>query len=652
MADIKVRFADGEEIIYENTPSSVTADEVIARAQKEFSGKQITSVEKMNPSSVVEQATTSKQPIPAKRSIPTINEMIAPTLDKLGSGETIVGDDFLRQLGLTGRYSAGAATALPEMVSDPFSNIINSIAGREVMTPIAKTRLRALDAMNLPKPQTPQERVVGDITQAGLSLAVPAGIAQKVQAVPQALKSLLLDAPSVQAASALAAPFLASSGREYGNVGEMGQMGLGILGSMSVGGMAGSAPRVGQAVSSAVKPFTDAGRDVIAGNVLRQLARNPDQAIEAGLAYKPSISGYSPTTAQATRDVGLVGAETTIRGLDQTGKFGAQIGAANKARMVILDRMGKDADALALAVTKRNEITKPLREQAFAQATVTPETFQSGVTLTANKVIDEILASPAGARGTVEDTMNWAKNELRRGTTPERMYEVRKDLRDAAQGLLRKEGSNFTAAKTQLEQVIRAVDDAIVSAAPGYRDYLRKYAQSSRGIERLEAAQNFRGKVLTTTPDPSNAGDYLISQPKFTTAIRNVRKDTQLSKTQVAVFEKIAKDLDDGVLNRAVKVPGSDTFKNLSTANIIGGIIGKQMYGEVSPGLMKLTGPINWLYNGTDDAIRELLVDAMLDPKLASRLMAVAKTTTLEPLSNELKRKALSLGYGATFGLE
>ena len=67
--------------------------------------------------------------------------------------------------------------------------------------------------------------------------------------------------------------------------------------------------------------------------------------------------------------------------------------------------------------------------------------------------------------------------------------------------------------------------------------------------------------------------------------------------------------------------------------------------------MQKISAPMNWLYNGTDDAIRELLVDAMLDPRLASRLMTKASMVTVEPLSKELQRKAISLGYGATFGL-
>jgi phosphatidate cytidylyltransferase len=84
---------------------------------------------------------------------------------------------------------------------------------------------------------------------------------------------------------------------------------------------------------------------------------------------------------------------------------------------------------------------------------------------------------------------------------------------------------------------------------------------------------------------------------------------------------------------------------------VIGGIIGKQTFGDMPAVLNKVAAPLNWLYNGTDDQIRELLVDAMLDPKLAFKLMSKASTTNVEPLSRELQRKAIAAGYGATFGL-
>jgi hypothetical protein len=563
--------------------------------------------------------------------------MTPPAMPKMGVGNA---GDLLRQLGLTARAGITGVASLPLLAAEPLA----AMTGQPNQ---AQTLQRLLTQLGLPEPRTAQERVVQDITSAGSAVAGPAAIASRMA---PAVQKFLADNLGVQAAAATGGALASGAARE-GDAGPMMQLIGSLGGAMAGGGAAGLAPSATRAVKETVRPFTQAGREAITGNVLRSLATDANQAIEAGAKFVPPVSGYQPTTAQATRDIGLISAETPIRALDVTGRFGTQIGEANQARMAILDRLAKDKEAVDRAIQKRTEVTQPLREQAFAQSTVSPETFQSAVALNVNKTIDDILASDAGARGTVKKTMNWAKEQLAEGTTPQRLYEVRKDLRDAAQGLLDKEGAAYSLAKTQLEQVIKAVDNTIEAAAPGYQDYLKKFATSSRGIERLQAAQEFRGKVLSTTPDPSRVGDFLISQPSFTRALRAAEKDTKLSKSQISALSKVATDLDSGVLARSVKVPGSDTFKNISTANIIGGIIGKQMFGEVSPAMQKVSAPLNWLYNGTDDAIRELLVDAMLDPKLASRLMTKASMVTVEPLSKELQRKAISLGYGATFGL-
>lgn len=556
--------------------------------------------------------------------------------------------DFARQLGLTGRAAVTGALSIPTMGADALTGLINLLAGRQVMQPTSQALQSLMTQAGVPTPQNAQERVIQDVTSAGFGVAGPASVARNM---PSAVQDFFTKSLGTQGAAATAGALASGAARES-DVGPVGQTVGALMGSIGAGGAVGSAPILARTAKEVVRPFTQAGREVITGNVLRSLATDAEQAIKAGETFVPKVGGYTPTTAQATRDIGLISAETPIRGLDVTGgRFGVQTTEANQARMAILNRLAKDKDTLEAAIKKRDEVTDPLREQAFANSTVTPETFQSAVALTVNKTIDDILASDAGARGTVKKTMNWAREQLAEGTTPSRLYEVRKDLRDASQGLLDKEGAAYSLAKGQLEQVIKSVDDVIESSASGYKDYLNKYAKSSKGIERLQAAQEFKGKVLSTTADPSTVNDYLISQPKFVNAIRAAEQKTNLSKTQLAVLKRVAEDLDSGTLARATKPAGSDTFKNMSTANVIGGMIGKQMFGDVPQALQKVAAPMNWLYNGTDDAIRELLVDAMLDPKLASTLMKKASVMTVEPLNRELQRKALALGYGAAFGL-
>lgn len=560
------------------------------------------------------------------------------------------GQELARQAGLTARAGITGVAGLPLLAGDALNTLINKIAGTQLQMP-SQALQPLLTRAGLPEPQGSTERISQEVASALAGVGGTAKLAQTL--APKALGTgLLTENMGLQSIGAIGGAGAAGAGREYGDVGAAGQLGLAALGGMV-------APSAGSSVTQAltrgtkevVRPFTAPGREVIVGNVLRQLSNAPETAAARMEAYQPSIPGYAPTAAQASRDVGLISAEGPIRGLDTTGKFAAQASQANKARMTILDRLAKDQDAVNSALIKREEVTAPLREKAFASSVETPEQIQSATALVVNKTIDNILNSDAGKRATVQKAMNFAKESVSRADSVGSLYEIRKDLRAAAQGLLDKEGSAYSQAKGQLENVIRAVDDVIDSSAPGYKDYLKTYSGASKGIERLEAAQGFRSKVLSTIPDPINVGDFMISQPSFARAIRATAKDTKLSDAQVRALAKVGDDLDSGVLNRSGKVPGSDTFKNLSTANVIGGIIGKQMFGEVPPVINKVVAPLNWLYNGTDDQIREILVDAMLDPKLASRLMTKASTTTVEPLSKELQKKAINMGYGAAFGL-
>jgi len=567
--------------------------------------------------------------------------------------------DIPRQLGLTARAAATGAAGLPVMAGDAINSLINMITGgvnKVAGTDIGQLQMpsqslqKVLTQTGLPEASTKTERVVQDVASAMSGVGAPAAAVSRLN--PNVITQFLTENLPLQASAAIGGAGASAAGREYADVGAGGQAGLALLGGvLAPGSAAGGAQVTGRAVKEVVRPFTQGGREAIVGKVLEQLANAPKGLAQRLEEYQPTIGGYQPTTAQASRDVGLIAAEIPIRAMDTTGQFAAQASQANKARMTILDRMAKDQDAVAQAIAKRDEVTAPLREAAFKASKQTPEQIQSATSLIVNKQIDDILNSDVGKRSTVKNAMEFARNSVNRANTVGSLYEVRKDLRAAAQGLLDKEGSAYSLANKELNTVIRAVDDVIDSSAPGYKDYLSKYAQASKGIEKLEAAQTFRSKVLSTTPDPINVGDYMISQPSFQRAIRSTAKDTKLSEMQVRVLEKVGRDLDDGVLNRSGKVPGSDTFKNLSTANVIGGIIGKQMFGEVPSAVNKAVAPLNWLYNGTDDQIRELLVQSMLDPKLASKLLTKAQNTNVEPLSKELQKKAISIGYGAAFGL-
>jgi hypothetical protein len=53
-----------------------------------------------------------------------------------------------------------------------------------------------------------------------------------------------------------------------------------------------------------------------------------------------------------------------------------------------------------------------------------------------------------------------------------------------------------------------------------------------------------------------------------------------------------------------------------------------------------------------DQQIQQLLVEAMLDPKLAATMMGKANIMKVEPLAQSLRKKAEQLGFGAAIGAQ
>jgi len=253
-------------------------------------------------------------------------------------------DDLMRQLGLTARAGITGATAIPAMMADALTGLVNAGTGKQTMMPSSKGLQNLLDYIGLPKPQSAQERVVQDITSGLAGVAGPAAAAGRM--VPLAKEFFTTNLPA-QVGSAAGAAGLSGYAREE-DAGPMGQLLASLAGGVGgAGGMVGSTkqmreaniPAVMRTAQEFVRPLTEGGREVITGKVLRSLAREPETAIENIAAFRPTVPGYQPTTAQASRDIGLIAAETPIKGLATGGPFEAQQYQANQARLAIVDRM-------------------------------------------------------------------------------------------------------------------------------------------------------------------------------------------------------------------------------------------------------------------------------------------------------------------------
>ncbi len=401
-------------------------------------------------------------------------------------------------------------------------------------------------------------------------------------------------------------------------------------------------------VKDVTAPFFKGGREKIVGNVLRKSAADADAAIAELKAAQEIVPGSVPTTAEAAKDYGLISLQKAVRNEAPNQAIMAERSAAqNEARQALLKEIGGTTEDISVMKKTRELTTGPMREEAFKLS----KSVQSGFM---DNMLDSVLQSPPGARQSVEGAIRWVRSRIGKETDPRRLYEIRKDINDAMQGKFSGDLADLKLAKSQLKDIKTALDDAIDQAAPGYKGYLEEYAAQSKPITQKELIQELGRRAELAAPDVS--GKPILSQAKWKNALKQNRDVIyrDLTPKQINSLERIGADLDRGAaLNSAsIRSAGSDTFRNMSMANFLGGLLGKKM--STNPIAQTLGRPLSWAYKIPEEHVNMLLVDSMLDPKLAARLMEKATPKNIEKFAEMWKRhyEASSLGILAEEGRE
>ena len=611
-------------------------------------------------------------------------EEMAAALSQLPSQRTVA-QDLVRQVGLTSRAALPAMTGaamggmvggppgaaigalgvgLGTMAGDPLVNLFNRATGYNVPTP-SQAFENIATKMGMPVPETPTERVVSDIVRAGTSTAGSARgagvVAQNLAAsnlmrgqaagIPSEVFSLLSRYPAQQVAGAGMAGAAGGTLRESG-ASPGAQMG----GAMLAGMVAPGSPKLPftqralAAPATVVQPFTQAGREVIVGNVLNRLATNPEAAQARLAGAAPLVPGVRPTTAGTAFDPGLAASETAIRALDQSGAFPSRISQNQQALLDAYRRLSGKPGSIPYAEAKRAGIAGPMREQAFEnRAPVTADAIEAQIQAT--------MSDPMKQRGVVLDAMQEVRRLINARKAPDgtldpaALYSVRKDIADMMSGRLQGEKANLRLARGELADLLPVIDNTIDSGAPGFKAYMEKYAKMSGPIDQMRLLQDIERKVTTGQPnlmtqEPVLAAGALRRQ----LANRADEIGAELSAPAQRRLDNIIAEINRGMAATApgVKVPGSDTFKNMSMGNLIGKIFSESMATNTT--LRTMTRPLDFLYKLPDDKIQQLLVEAMLDPQTASVLMSKANMMKVEPLAKSLREKAIRMGMGSAIG--
>lgn len=185
--------------------------------------------------------------------------------------------------------------------------------------------------------------------------------------------------------------------------------------------------------------------------------------------------------------------------------------------------------------------------------------------------------------------------------------------------------------------------------SPGYKRARETYAAMSKPVDALEAGQEVRKGTRQASTDV--AGNRILSPGQWQTKVmdRIDELGERMTTKQIANLKAIGADLDRAALSdTAGRAAGSNTFQNLSTANLLGAALGNKLANNAIA--QTAARPLGWLYKLPEQQVQDLLTQAMLDPSLARALMRKATPGNVQNLAEGLKFKARAIGLGAALG--
>lgn len=404
---------------------------------------------------------------------------------------------------------------------------------------------------------------------------------------------------------------------------------------------------------SVVAPFTVAGRDRIATEMLQKQAAKYSPAADSAVSraaaggrtaadFTEYVPGSQPTLAQATGNGGIAALERAAKGRAPN-EFNERELQNYAARNSFFEGIKGTPETLAEATAAREATTAPLREASLQGA-------RPANTNPVIATIDDILKSPEGQRDSVTKALNAVRSKLDLGeqgaqSDVAQIYGVRKSINDQLEMVAGRDNTSAQQAARQLIQVRDSLDAAMEKAAPGFANYRQTYAEMSKPINSQTFLQN-----LNLTDSTSNR----ITLPKVKAAIDKIEKlrnapganeAKSISDEQLAGLRNLHRDLQREANSSRGMAIGSNTFQNLATnqlidslapgkvGSVIGGVTPAGVGGALGYALGgPVGGPIGALLgqqagamgsramNAQGPEIEAKLIDYLLNPKNAEVL--------------------------------
>lgn len=368
---------------------------------------------------------------------------------------------------------------------------------------------------------------------------------------------------------------------------------------------------VGRAAGSIVKPFTPSGQEQIADNIIRKFAQGGPTTVNAA----EIVQGSKPTLAEATGNAGLATLQRGVRDI-RPNAFVEREGLNDTARTALFDEVAGDAGKLAFFRADRAQTAEGLYGKALDPAN------QQQMTPFLKGQITQLLKRPSITEAR-KVAQQWA---IERGEKPsldgslQALHDVKTALDDKiAKAVQENQGGQVKALEATKNKLLMVME----KLSPDYAAARSTYAEMSKPVNAMETLQGLR-----LTDAQGN-----ITLAKVQNALRNLQAQIDapgansaksVTAEQMQALTAIRDDLLRKSNQSLGKSIGSNTFQNIATDNIIsnvgGGMLSSLAHKTGAAGVLGQVGKL--AYSGPNEAIRNKLVDKMLNPASAQQALS------------------------------
>lgn len=433
-----------------------------------------------------------------------------------------------------------------------------------------------------------------------------------------------------------------------------------IGGAAGAGGVA--AGRLLGGVASGAKalidPFTQKGREKIAGRTILRFADDPMAVRRATGARTPT--GAVPTLAEETGDAGLSRLQDAVRSLDPQieNRVGQRLRDNNAERVGTLQGLAGNSATRQAAVDAREATAGLAYRKAFVRDALK-------LNPRGEKEVAALLEMPA-IQAAMKQAQAIAKNKGVDIADPagsaQGLHYIKLALDDAysAAG-----GGGGTAAQKNAADGIKAAQKRLVNfledLRPDYKTARTEYARMSKPINAQDILEEVAKRGTSNLSDLS--GNPRLQANALAGAMRDepalIKRATGraginalsevLEPNQLNMLRTVAAEADrTAAVASAGAGPGSPTAQRLASQNVLERLIGPTglptSWAESALANTVVGKPLNLIYGNVAEAkIQQALADAVLDPAKARQFLAAAQKQGLKLPDNAATRALMQI---------